>query len=110
MIWMGNDMPVAELLGNMSLETLISIGGLIFLVVVLTALQVSSRRNQREMEQARTEREMRERIDALMGKLDGGSRSVSSARLRPIRRTADRYVPAARCGKPFGRENGYSRR
>ena len=110
MNWMGNDMSVAELLGNMSLETQISIGGLIFLVVILTALQVSSRRNQREMEQARSEREMRDRIDALMRKLEGTSKVASSGRVRPVRRTADRYVPAARCGTVSGRRKGLSGR
>lgn len=107
---MGDDMPVAELLGNMSQETLISIGGFVFLIVVLTALQVSSRRNQREMEQARTERDMRERIDALMIKLEGTSRAVSSGRIRPVQRAADKYVPAARGGRLSGGAIGTSRR
>ena len=108
---MGNDMSVAELLGNMSLETWIAVGGFIFLVVVLTALQVSSRRTQREMEEARTERDLKLRFDALMRKLEGkGGRGLSpSGRVRPVRRTADRYVPAARCGAPAKGHKGLSR-
>lgn len=104
-------MSVAELLGELSRETLITIGGVIFLVVVLTALQVSSRRNSRELEQARSEREIRDRMDALMRKLEaGGKTSGMSGRLKPVRRTADKYVPAARCGAPSARNKGLARR
>jgi hypothetical protein len=112
MILMGNDMSVAELLGNMSLETQVTIGGLILLFVMLTALIASSRRNQREMEEARSEREIKERIEALMRKLEGKAISRSGrvmpavVRSRPVRRTADRQVPAARCGKPVARKTG----
>ncbi|PKP79098.1 MAG: hypothetical protein CVT81_01185 [Alphaproteobacteria bacterium HGW-Alphaproteobacteria-3] len=106
---MGNDMSVAELLGNMSLETRITIGGLILLFAMLTALITSSRRSQREMEQARAERDIKERIEALMRKLEGKGTSRNGrvipavARSRPVRRTADRQVPAARYDKPAAR-------
>lgn len=109
-------MSLAELLGNLSLETQISIGGLIFLVVVLTALQASSRRNQRELEQALAEREMRSRLDQLMLKLDGknisrnGRLEPSVVRLRPVRRDAEKHIPAARCDKPSGVRKGVGRR
>ncbi|PKQ07572.1 MAG: hypothetical protein CVT73_08510 [Alphaproteobacteria bacterium HGW-Alphaproteobacteria-12] len=112
MILMGNDMPVAELLGNMSLETQVTIGGLVLLFAMLTALIASNRRNQREMEQLRAEREMKARIEALMRKLEGKAMSRSGrvipavARSRPVRRTADRQVPAARTGKPVVRKTG----
>lgn len=103
-------MSVAELLGNMSLETWISIGGLFLLFLILTALHVSSLRAQREQDAARAEREIKARIDALMMKLEGKSMgrsgrinpSVNS--VRPIRRAADRLVPAARCPAPAGRK------
>lgn len=112
MIWMGNDMSVAELLGRMSLETQVTIGGLVLLFVMLTALIASSRRSQREMEEARSEREIKARIEALMRKLEGKAISRSGrvvpavARSRPVRRTADRQVPAARCGMPVARKRG----
>lgn len=112
MIWMGNDMSVAELLGSMSLETQVTIGGLVLLFVMLTALIASSRRSQREMEQARGEREMRARIEGLMRKLEGKAISRSGrvvpavAWSRPVRRTTDRQVPAARCGMPVARKRG----
>lgn len=111
MILMGNDMPVAELLGNMSLETQVTIGGLVLLFAMLTALIASNRRNQREMEQLRAEREMKARIEALMRKLEGKAMSRSGrfipavARSRPVRRTADRQVPAARCSAPVARKS-----
>ncbi|ABS64669.1 hypothetical protein Plav_3062 [Parvibaculum lavamentivorans DS-1] len=102
-------MTVAELLGNMSMETQISVGGLILLFVILTALHMNSLRNQREQEAARSEREIKARIDALMRKLEGkslgrGGRITSAVvSARPVRRTAEKLVPASRCPAPAKR-------
>ncbi|MEQ9227058.1 MAG: hypothetical protein RLO15_11985 [Parvibaculum sp.] len=91
------------------METWISVGGLVLLFLILTALHVSSLRAQREQDAARAEREIKARIDALMMKLEGKSMgrsgrinpSINPA--RPVRRTADRLVPAARCPAPVGK-------
>lgn len=110
-------MSVAELLGNMSLETQISVGGLVLLFVILTALHMHSLRTQREQEAARSEREMKARIDALMLKLEGKSRGRSGrlepavVRAKPLRRTAEKLVPASRCPAPAaGRSSRSARR
>ncbi len=99
-------MSVAELLGNMSLETQISVGGLVLLFLILTALHVSSLRAQREQEAARSEREFKARVDALMRKLEGkslgrgGRLNPSVVSSRPVRRSAEKLVPASRSGSP----------
>lgn len=84
--------------------------------VILTALHMSSLRAQREQEAARSEREIKARIDALMMKLEGkgvgrgGRVTPSVVRLRPVRRTAEKLVPAARCPSPAAGSRGRTAR
>jgi hypothetical protein len=71
-------------------------------VFILTALHLHTRRALREQDALRAEREMAARIDALMRKLEGkngrnGRDNPAVARFRPLKRTAEKRVPAARC-------------
>ena len=103
---MGNDMSLAELLGNLSLETQIIIAGVVVLFVILALLHASNLRDMREREAAHADREMRARLDRLMQKLEGKSIGANGrivpavSRPRPLSRTADKKVPAARCPAP----------
>lgn len=96
-------MSVAELLGSLSLETQIIITGLVVLFVILALLHASNLRTLREREAAHADREMKSRIDRLMQKLEGKSLGANGrivpavTRPRPLSRTADKKVPAARC-------------
>ena len=99
-------MSVAELLGNLSLEVQIIIAGLVILFLMLAVLHASNLRSMREREAAHADREMRTRLDRLMQRLEGKSVGANGrivpavSRPRPLRRTADKRVPAARCPAP----------
>ncbi|PKQ03892.1 MAG: hypothetical protein CVT72_13765 [Alphaproteobacteria bacterium HGW-Alphaproteobacteria-11] len=95
-------MSYVEMLENLSVESQISIGGLLLLLVILTTLHVRSLLALRAERNERSAREMNARIDALMRKLEGNSAkngrlSPSVDRPRPLKRTAAKSVPAARC-------------
>ena len=99
---MGKDMSYVEMIENLSLESQISIGGLLLLLVILTTLHVRSLLALRAERAERSTREMNARIDALMRKLEGkgqknGRLSPAIDRPRPLQRAAAKSVPAARC-------------
>jgi hypothetical protein len=115
---MGIDMSVAELLGSLTLETQIIIG-LVFLFTLLTAVQVAYLRSIRAREEVQAERAMNAQLSRVISLLEGkGKRSAngrilpSEARFRPVKRTSDRTVPAARCPRsaPVQRGPGARRR
>lgn len=99
-------MSVAELLGNLSLETQIIVVGLVALFVILALLHASNLRSLRDREAAHADREMKARIDRLMQKLEGrniganGRIAPAVSWTRPQGRTAVKKVPAARCPVP----------
>ena len=97
-------MSVAELLGSLTLETQIIAYGLLFLAVLLTAVQVAYMRSIRAREAVQSERAMTAQLSRMVSLLeDNGRRGPSGrilpaqSRFRPIKKTADRKVPAARC-------------
>ncbi|MEQ9315762.1 hypothetical protein [Parvibaculum sp.] len=109
-------MSLAELLGNLSLETQIIIAGLVVLFVILALLHASNLRDTREREAAYADREMRARLDRLMQKLEGRNVGANGrivpavSRPRPLSRTADKRVPAARCPAPVRSQGGTAAR
>ena len=95
-------MSFVEMLDNLSLESQVSIGGLLLLLVILTTLHVRSLLALKAERAERSAREMSARIDALMRKLEGrggrsGRQEPAVVRPRPLRHRADKSVPAARC-------------
>ena len=97
-------MSVAELLGSLTLETQIIVAGLVFLFALLTAVQVAYLRSIRAREAVQTEKAMNAQLSRVVSLLEGkGRRSANGrilpieARFRPVKRTSDRKVPAARC-------------
>lgn len=95
-------MSYVEMFESLSLESQISIGGLVLLLVILTALHVRSLLALRAERAERGAREMSARIDALMRKLEGktgknGRPDPAILRPRPLQRSAAKTVPAARC-------------
>ena len=109
-------MSLAELLGNLSLETQIIIAGLLVLFVILSLLHASNLRDMREREAAHADREMKTRLDRLMQKLEGKNIGANGrivpvvSRPRPLSRAADKRVPAARCPAPVRPQGGIAAR
>ncbi|MDX5364895.1 MAG: hypothetical protein LPK88_00595 [Alphaproteobacteria bacterium] len=107
-------MSVAELLGSLTLETQIIVAGLLFLVFMLSAVQIAYMRSIRAREAAQSERVMSAQISRVVSMLeDNGRRGANGrmlpavARFRPVKRAADRKVPAARCpANPSGKQGG----
>lgn len=106
-------MSVAELLGSLTLETQIIVAGLLFLVFMLSAVQIVYMRSIRACEAAQTEKAMTAQLSRVVSILeDNGRRGTNGrilpavSRLRPVKRTADRKVPAARCPSPQMNKRG----
>ncbi len=101
---MGKNMSVAELLGSLTLETQIIVAGLLFLVIMLSAVQIVYMRSIRAREAAQAEQAMSAQISRVVSILEDNGRRGANGRLlpavsrpRPVKRASDRKVPAARC-------------
>lgn len=106
-------MLVAEFLGSLTLETQIIAAGLLFLVLLLTAVQIIYMRSIRTREAAQTEKAMSAQLSRVVSLLEGNGRRSANGRLlpvksrfRPVKRTADRTVPAARCPATAPKQRG----
>ncbi|MBA4208829.1 MAG: hypothetical protein C0454_04800 [Parvibaculum sp.] len=104
---MGNDMSVAEFLGSLAPETQIIAAGLVFLFVLLTGVQLIYLRSLRAREAVQSESEMNAQLARMMRLLEGkghrdanGRIPISQARAKPVSRSSERRVPAARCPAP----------
>lgn len=110
-------MSIAELLGSLTLETQIIVAGLLFLVLMLSAVQIAYMRSIRAREAVQTEKAMTAQLNRVVSILeDNGRRGANGrilpavSRLRPVKRTADRKVPAVRCPSPQANKRGGTRR
>lgn len=100
-------MSVAEFFGSLSPQTQILAAGFGFLLALLTGVQLLYIRSIRANEAVQSERAMSAQIARMMRLLEGkghrdanGRISLSQARLKPILRSSERKVPAARCPAP----------